>query len=69
MRKQSYFKICSYLGENIWSSPKCTGFKRKKWKQVQRQPLGVSDQSFSKRESHLQPNTRFQQRKIQLMQA
>ena len=59
MRKQSYFKICSYLGENIWSSPKCTGFKRKKWKQVQRQPLGVSNQGFSKRESHLQPNTRL----------
>ena len=57
MRK--HFKICSYLGENIWSSPKCTGFKRKKWKQVQRQPLGISDQSFSKRESHLQPNTRL----------
>jgi small subunit ribosomal protein S4 len=59
MRKQSYFKICSYLGENIWSSPKCSNFKKKKWKQVQRQPLGISDQNSSKREAHLQPNTRL----------
>jgi|TARA_B110000971_G_scaffold87240_2_gene89617 small subunit ribosomal protein S4 len=59
MRKEPRFKICAYLSENIWSSPKCLNFKRQKWQRLQLQPLGVSKQSFAKREAHLQPNRRL----------
>lgn len=59
MRKVPKFKICSYLSENIWSDPKCLKFNKKKWERLKRQPLGVSNQGFAKREANLQPNSRL----------
>lgn len=54
--KQSKYKVCSSLGENLWSSAKIGRFNKKKWAKVKNQSLGLHYPQRSTDQVHLQPS-------------